>query len=79
MADDRRALKREVLLLVALVLLVDGAFIALYDAAGLAAVSEQLRLGYAVLWTGATLAVVLRGLGRIRTLRLRLRRGRPGA
>jgi hypothetical protein len=78
MADDRGALRREVLQLVGLVLLVDGAFIAGYYAADVAAASAQVRFGYLTAWTVATLAVVLRGLGRVRAarLRLRLRRGR---
>ena len=77
MADDRGGLRREVLTLVTLVLLVDGIFIGTYFAAGLAAASARLKLGYALLWTLATLAVVLRSLGRIRTVRL-ARRHAPG-
>jgi hypothetical protein len=74
MAGDGRTLKREVLTLVALVLLVDGVFVAIYYAASLGAASGNVRLGYTVLWTVATLAVVLRSLGRIRSARLRSRR-----
>lgn len=70
MADDRGALKREVLTLVTLVVLVDGSFIGIYFAAGLAAASGGLKLGYTLLWTLATLGVVLRSLGRIRAARL---------
>jgi hypothetical protein len=73
MDDRRRALRREVLELVTLVLLVDGAFIGLYYVLGLAA-APGVALGYTILWTAATLVVVLRGLGRIRAARLRLRR-----
>lgn len=69
-ADDRGSLRREVLALVALVALVDGVFVAAYFAAGLAAASGGLTLGYTLLWTVATLGVVLRGLGRIRAARL---------
>jgi hypothetical protein len=75
-ADDRGALRREVLRLVGLVLLVDGVFIAGYFIAGLAAASAKLTFGYRIVWTGVTLAVVMRGLGRVRSARLRLRRGR---
>jgi hypothetical protein len=74
MAGDGRALKREVLTLVALVLLVDGVFVAIYYATSLGAATGSVRLGYTVLWTVATLAVVLRSLGRIRSARLRSRR-----
>jgi hypothetical protein len=74
LADGRRALRREVLGLVALVLVVDGAFIALYYLLGLAAAGGTARLAYTVLWTVLTLVVVLRALARIRAARLRLRR-----
>ncbi|MEP7176616.1 MAG: hypothetical protein ABI860_08695 [Gemmatimonadales bacterium] len=80
MADDRAALRREVLTLLGLVLLVDGVFIAIYYAAGLRAGGGGGTLGYTALWTVVTLAVVLRSLGRIRVLRVRLRQGgREGA
>ena len=75
-ADDRGTLKREVLRLVGLVLLVDGVFVAGYVIAGLASATANLALGYTIAWTGVTLAVVLRGLGRVRAARLRLMRGR---
>ena len=70
MADDRGALRREVLTLVTLVMLVDGIFIGIYSAAGLATASGGLKLGFTLLWTMATLVVVLRSLGRIRATRL---------
>ena len=69
--DRRRALTREVGLLVALVLLVDGVFIGLYYAFRIAAAPPSARLGYAVLWTALTLLIVLRALGRIRRVRAR--------
>jgi hypothetical protein len=72
--DGRRALRREVLELVALVLLVDGVFIGLYYLLGLAAARHGLKPAYTLLWTAVTLLIVLRGLGRIRAARLRLRR-----
>ena len=72
-ADDRGALRREVLRLVGLVLLVDGVFIAGYLIAGLTAASANIAFGYMIVWTAVTLAVVLRGLGRVRAARLRLR------
>ena len=75
-ADDRGALRREVLRLVGLVLLVDGVFIACYFIAGLATASAHLTFGYTIAWTVVTLAVVLRGLGRVRAARVRARRDR---
>ena len=40
------------------------------------AASANLASGYMIVWTAVTLAVVLRGLGRVRAARLRLMRGR---
>jgi hypothetical protein len=73
MAADRGALRRELLVLVALVLCVDGLFIGGYYVAGIATASERVRTVFTVLWTAVTLAVVLRGLGRIRSARVRAR------
>ena len=73
-ADRRRALTRELVVLVALVLLVDGVFIGLYAALRLATAPPSVRLGYTILWTGLTLLIVLRGLSRIRARRVGRRR-----
>jgi hypothetical protein len=62
-------LRRELVLLVVLVVLVDALFIGGYALGGLARASAGVRLGYTLGWTGATLAVVLRGLIRIRAIR----------
>lgn len=74
--SDTAGLKRELLLLVLIVLLIDGGFVALYLLTPLRWAGGTLKLGYTVLWTGVTLLVVLRGLGRIRALRMG-RRGQP--
>lgn len=66
-------MKREVAVLVALVLLVDGLFIAGYFAAGLVHASDAVKLTYTGLWTLITMVVVLRGL-----LRIRAQRAGPG-
>lgn len=76
MADERGGLRREVGRLVGLVLLVHGLFIAGYFAAGLATAPDSRRFAYMLVWTGATLVVVLWRLARVRAARLRLRRGR---
>ena len=52
------------------VLLVDAVFAAAYFVADLRNTSDPWKLGFTVAWTLATLAVVLRGLSRIRRLRL---------
>lgn len=62
-------LRREVVLLLVLVVLVDALFIGGYALGRLATAPGGVRLGYTLVWTGATLAVVLRGLIRIRAIR----------
>jgi hypothetical protein len=61
--------KRELALLVGLVLAVDALFFGIYALAGVSRASPGVRLGFTVLWTGATLAVVVPRLSRIRALR----------
>jgi hypothetical protein len=68
--------KREALTLVGIVLLVDAVFIGTYFLAGIQRSSGGAKLAFTVAWTAVTLLVVLRGLTRIRSLRLRgTRRG----
>jgi len=64
--------KREALVLVGLVLAVDAIFVALYFLAGGRLASDGAKLAFTVVWTVMTLAVVLRGLTRIRRARFRL-------
>lgn len=71
MARPAQRLRREVLGLVLAVILVDALFIALYYAAGLARSSAGIKLGFTVVWTLATLLVVVRGLTRVRAARSR--------
>jgi hypothetical protein len=61
--------RKELLLLVALVLAVDALFIAGYYLFDLRAASNPLKIGYTAVWTAVTLVVVLRGLIRLRALR----------
>lgn len=67
-------LGREVLVLIALVLAVDAAFVALYFLTRIEGASDAAKAGFTVAWTIVTLGVVLRGLTRIRRTRL----GRTG-
>ena len=76
MADERGGLKREVGRLVGLVLLVHALFIAGYFVGGLSSAPGDRRFGYMVVWTGATLLVVLRGLARVRAARRQVRSAR---
>ena len=64
-------MKRELLLLLATVLLVDALFIAAYFLFHLDAAGDGAKMGYTAVWTVVTLLVVLRGLTRIRFLRRR--------
>ena len=61
--------KREALVLVGLVLAVDVLFIAVYFGAGIERASDGMKLGFTVVWTVINLAVVVRGLTRIRGAR----------
>lgn len=61
---------REVLLLVGVVLLVDAIFVAVYFLSNLRTVSDPVKLAFTVAWTLMTLAVVIRGLSRVRKARL---------
>jgi hypothetical protein len=65
----REGLRREVIVLVGLVLAVDLVFGGVYFLAGLRSASDAVKLGFTVLWTLATLALVLRGLTRLRKAR----------
>lgn len=67
-------MKREVVLLLAAVLVVDALFIAGYFRFHLDAADAPVKVAYAAAWTVVTLLVVLRALARIRSLR-----GRRGA
>ena len=62
--------RREVFLLLAVVIAVDVLFGALFFVARLRTASEAVKLGFTAVWTLATLGVVLRGLTRVRRARL---------
>jgi hypothetical protein len=62
-------MKRELLHLVFAVVPVDAVFIGGYFLFRLHAAGDTAKLIYTAAWTGLTLLVVLRALGRIRNLR----------
>jgi hypothetical protein len=64
------SLRREVLVLVALVIVVDAVFVAAYFLARLPAASAGSKLVFTTVWTLVTLAVVVRGLSRVRSARI---------
>jgi hypothetical protein len=61
--------RRQIALRVGLVIAVDALFFGIYLLAGRRRAAAGARLGFTVVWTAATLAVVLSRLGRIRALR----------
>lgn len=70
--------KREALALVGLVLAVDAVFVAAYFVAGGRHASGGPKLGFTIVWTLVTLAVVSRGLSRIRAARVERARQHVG-
>jgi hypothetical protein len=62
--------KKEALTLLLMVVAVDAVFIAVYFITGLRNASSGAKLTFTVVWTIITLAVVIRGLSRIRTVRV---------
>ncbi len=64
-------MKRELLLLVAAVVVVDALFIAGYFLFRLDAAGSPAKIGFTAVWTIVTLLVVLLALTRIRSLRSR--------
>jgi hypothetical protein len=62
--------KREALVLVGLVLAVDAIFIGVYFGAGIERASDSVKVGFTLVWTAMNLAVVIRGLTRIRSGRM---------
>ena len=70
-AGDAGRVRREVLALVGWVIAVDAVFIAGYFAADVAHRPSGVKLLYTVGWTVVTLALVLRGLLRVRAERVR--------
>jgi hypothetical protein len=65
----RRAIRRELAILVALVLAVDAVAIALWLFTGIRRGGPRAQLGFTLAWTIATLAVVIVSLRKIRLLR----------
>jgi hypothetical protein len=62
--------RREALTLLLAVLVVDAIFVAIYFLAQLRHASNGMKVAFTVVWTAITLAVVIRGLSRIRTARV---------
>jgi hypothetical protein len=68
------SVRRQALILVGLVVIVDVVFIAAYFLGDIDRSSSQIKLFFTIVWTVITLLVVLRGLLRIRRARVPRRR-----
>jgi hypothetical protein len=66
-------LRREVILLVLLVLTLDAVFVAIYFLGGVRSVSDTGKAVFTAVWTLSTLVLALRALSRIRSARLNKR------
>jgi len=66
-----KRVKREVLWLVVAVLVVDAFFVAGYFLGQLRTASDLTKIVFTTLWTLVTLGVVIRGLARVRSVRIR--------
>lgn len=64
-------LRREVVLLIALVLALDAGFVAIYFVGNVRTASDSAKLLFTAVWTLAILVIAIRGLSRIRSARLR--------
>jgi hypothetical protein len=67
----RNQLRREVLWLVAAVFIVDAIFIGTYFLGQFGAAPNAVKLAFTAVWTLVLLAIVIRGLSRVRSARLR--------
>jgi hypothetical protein len=69
MAERADRIRRETRVLIGLVLLVDAIFIGGYFVAGIFRSVTGVKVVFVIVWTLVTLAVVLRSLARIRSIR----------
>ena len=63
-------LRREVLLLLVLVLVLDAVFVAIYFVGNVRGAYDPAKVVFTAVWTLAILVVAIRGLSRIRSARL---------
>ena len=66
-----KRVKREVLWLIIAVLAVDAVFLAVYLVGHIDGSTNLTKIIFTALWTLVTLAVVIRGLARVRSVRFR--------
>jgi hypothetical protein len=66
-----RQLRREVLWLIGAVLVVDAVFIGAFVLGSFGSASNSVKLAFTAVWTLVLLAIVIRGLSRVRSARFR--------
>jgi hypothetical protein len=64
-----KRVRREVLSLVIAIIAVDAVFVAVYFLLQVREASDTTKIAFTALWTLITLAVVIRGLSRVRRIR----------
>ncbi len=69
MADRTREIRKQLMIMVALILVVDAIAIAVFNALDIADAPRSTRTVFTAAWTIITLAIVLNGLYRIRLAR----------
>lgn len=65
-----KRVRREVLSLVIAILGVDAGFVALYFLLQVRDASDSSKIAFTALWTLLTLGVIIRGLSRVRRIRM---------
>ena len=65
-----KPVRREVLSLVIAILVVDAVFIGAYFLARVRDASDANKMAFTVLWTLVTLGIAIRGLSRVRRIRM---------
>lgn len=65
-----KRVRREVLSLVIAILGVDAGFVALYFLLQVRDASDSSKIAFTALWTLVTLGVIIRGLSRVRRIRM---------
>jgi hypothetical protein len=66
-----RDMKRELLIMIASVVVLDAVVIAIYYAIGITTAPRRTQTIFVAVWTVLTLLLVLRGTGRVRAARIR--------
>jgi hypothetical protein len=77
LSDTGRQLRRHLFTMIGTVVVVDAAIIAAFYYFEIEQRPDRIRMLFTAAWVLVTLLIVLRGMARIRDVRLRARRARP--